>query len=230
MDILLLVPFLYAWQPFYYSLAGKSEAPRIFARVTHYFLLLLACIFLAMQVFQSQILHFLGRGKFDAAGPVISLLVLAALFNGIQYCVSAGIHLRKKLVTEMGIMAAAACLNIFLNFLLIPKFGAKGAAGATAAAFGLFLIGSFWVSQRAFPVPYLWRRGLLIVALTACAFAALMTWQAMPLRILILCVFGLVGPLLDLARHGELRMACRLVSAKLFRVPSLNRIRQGKNR
>lgn len=207
MDILLLVPFLYAWQPFFYSLAGNPEAPRIFARVTHYFLLLMATIFLVMEIVRLPVLHFLGRGKFDAAGPVISFLVLAAMFNGIQYCVSAGIHLRKKLVAEMGIIAAAACVNLLLNLLLIPRFGAAGAAAATAAAFFLYLAGSFVLAQRHYPVPYLWRRGATITGLALCAYAVLARWESAAIQIPVLLVFLICGPGWDLWRNGEFGQA-----------------------
>jgi O-antigen/teichoic acid export membrane protein len=215
MDILLLVPFLYAWQPFFYSLAGKVEAPKIFASVTHYFILLLSCIFLGMQVFQSAILHFLGRGKYDEAGPVVSLLLVAAIFNGIQYCVSAGIHLRKKLVTEMFLMLGVAIVNILLNLVLIPKFGAEGAAAATATAFGLFLIGSFFIAQRVFPVPYLWRRSSMICIWAIGAYVALLFVHSLSARITIIAVFSLLGPIWDLKRNGELATAWQFASHKL---------------
>ena len=204
MDILLLVPFLYAWQPFFYSLSKNPHAPRIFARVTHYFFLLLICIFLGLQVFQGLALHYLGHGKFDAAGPVVSFLVLAVMFNGIQYCVSAGIHLRKKLVPEMGIMAAAAALNVVLNLFFIPHFGATGAAGATALSYFFYLVGTFVLSQKHYPVPYLWGRALIISLLGLMAFAAIKHWPSPGARAAILLVFFLCGPLQDLWRNGEL--------------------------
>ncbi|HKP95026.1 MAG TPA: oligosaccharide flippase family protein [Fibrobacteria bacterium] len=206
-DILLLVPFLYAWQPFFYSLAGKPDAPRIFARVTHYFFLLMVSIFLLLQILRLPLLHFLGRGKYDAAGPVVSLLVLAAMFNGIQYCVSAGIHLRKKLVAEMGIMAGAAVFNLLFNFILIPRHGATGAAAAAAAAYFLYLAGTFLLAQGSYPVPYLWRRGGTVFLSALAAFAALQKWDSPAVQIPILFSFLVVGPLRDLLRHGELRQA-----------------------
>ncbi len=218
MDILLLVPFLYAWQPFFYSLAGKADSPKIFARVTHYFFLLLTGIFLGMQVFQTAILHFLGRGRYDEAGPVVSLLVLAAMLNGIQYCVSAGIHLRKKLVTEMWLMAGIATVNIMLNLLLIPRFGAQGAAAATATAFGFFLIGSFITAQRVYPVPYLWHRSVPIFLWAVCAYAALLVIHSLLIRVCLVLSFAIVGPIWDLKRNGELSMAWKFVLEKIVRI------------
>lgn len=214
LDVLLLIPFLNAWQPFYYSLAGKPDAARTFARVTHYVFLLMACIVLSLQVFHLPLLRFLGHGKFDAAGPVVSLLVLAAAFNGLQYCVSAGLHLKKKLVAEMGLMAGTAAVNLLLNFLLIPAHGAVGSAAAAAIAYFLFLAGSYWLAQRHFPVPYLWRRSGITLALALGAFAAIRIWESDAVRLPVLAAFLLAGPGRDLWTHGELKQAWSLAAER----------------
>jgi len=204
-DVMLLIPFLYAWQPFFYSLSNKTDAPQIFAKVTHYLFLLLTSMFIALQVFQAPLLQFLGRGKFNAAGPIVSFLVLAAFFNGLQYCVSAGIHLKKKLPAEMIIMACVAVTNLFLNFLLIPRYGAVGASVATAVAYFLYLVGSFFLAQRFYPVAYLWRRGSKVLALAGCAFAVLQIWDGMAAQLTCLLAFLILGPIWDLWRNGEIR-------------------------
>ncbi len=214
MDILLLVPFLYAWQPFFYSLSKNPEAPHIFARVTHYFFLLLICIFLGLQIFQNQALHFLGHGKFDAAGPVVTFLVLAVMFNGLQYCVSAGIHLRKKLIAEMGIMAGAAGINLIFNFILIPHYGAVGAATATAIAYFVYLIGTFILAQRHYPVPYFWGRAITLFGLGIVTFLILKQFNSLVVKSFCLLTFVLVGPVIDLWRHGELNQLKAMLAHK----------------
>jgi O-antigen/teichoic acid export membrane protein len=219
MDILLLVPFLYAWQPFFYSLSANPDAPRIFARVTHYFFLLMLCIFLGLQLLQGPALHFLGHGKFDAAGPVVSFLVLAILFNGLQYCVSAGIHLRKLLVAEMTIMAGAAGLNLLTNLLLIPKYGAAGAAAATALSYFVYMAGTFLLSQRYYPVPYLWRRAAFVFAPAVLAFVGIRHFHHPLAAVAILLAFLCAGPVSDLWRHGELAQAWALAGRRLRRQP-----------
>lgn len=214
MDVFLLVPFLYAWQPFFYSIAKHADAPAIFARVTHYFFLLLLCIFLALQVFQAPMLHFLGHGKFDDAGPVVSFLVLAVMFNGLQYCVSAGIHLKRKLPAEMAIMAAAAALNLILNLFLIPKLGARGAAAATAVSYFAYLSGTFLLSQKHYYVHYLWGRAAGVTLAAAGAYALLKWRSTWPVETAALAGFLLAGPILDLWRHGELRQALEYLDRK----------------
>jgi O-antigen/teichoic acid export membrane protein len=204
-EALLLVPFLYAWQPFFYSLSDDDQAPRVFARVTQVVALLLGFLFLSIQAARDPILDLLGRGKFAGAGGVVTVLLLAVVCNGLQYCVSAGIHLRRKLVQELGIMAAAAGVNVVLNLILIPPLAGMGAAIATFAAYAVYLTGSFLLAQRIYPVPYAWGRLANVFVQTAIAFALLTQVEAMALRAAVVVVWVLTCPLADLWRHGDLR-------------------------
>jgi len=203
-EALLLVPFLYAWQPFFYSLSDDDQAPRVFARVTQVVALLLGFLFLSIQAAREPILDLLGRGKFAGAGGVVTVLLLAVVCNGLQYCVSAGIHLRRKLVQEMGIMAAAAGVNIALNLILIPPLAGLGAAIATFAAYAFYLGGSFLLAQRIYPVPYAWGRLANVMVQTAVACALLTQVEAMSLRVAIVALWVVTCPFADLWRHGDL--------------------------
>jgi O-antigen/teichoic acid export membrane protein len=202
---LLLVPFLYAWQPFFYSLAGDPAAPKVFARVTRMMAQALAFLVLVVSAARAPILELLGRGRFAAAAPIVSVLVLAVACNGLQYCVSAGIHLRRKLVPEMFLMLAAAGLNLALNVALIPRYQGLGAAVATLVAYGLYLVGTFLLAERYYPVPHEWGRLLNVALQTTVAGAALSMTDALPLRLAIVAIWVVTCPLLDLRRHGDLR-------------------------
>lgn len=205
LDVLVLVPFLYAWQPFFYSHAENRKAPALFARVTLYFFMLLCLIFLLIEVSRDWILRHLGSGKFSASAPVIMILVLPVVFNGIQYCISPGIHLKKKLVQELKIMAGAAAANTILNFLLIPPFKGLGAAIATAAAYFLYLAGTFLLSQQNYPVPYPWLRIGNVLLQTVVAFFLIRHIETAALKCLVLAAYIVLCPFLELKIHGELK-------------------------
>ena len=205
LEALLLVPFLYAWQPFFYSLAGDPGAPKVFARVTRLMAQALALLVLAVTALRAPILELLGRGRFAEAAPIVSILVLSVACNGLQYCVSAGIHLRRRLVSEMFLMLGAAALNLILNVALIPRYAGAGAAWATLLAYAFYLAGSWRLAQRFYPVPYEWGRLLNVAVQTAAAGFALMLIDAPALRLAIVAVWVVTCPLLDLRRHGDLR-------------------------
>ena len=92
---------------------------------------------------------------------------------------------------------AAALVDVVLNIVLIPPYGRMGAAVAMVTAYTVLFVGMAWRAQRAFPVPYQWRRvatvGLAAVGLTVLgklldvplALAVVLT-AAFPLVLLVL--------------------------------------------
>jgi O-antigen/teichoic acid export membrane protein len=206
-EALVLVPFLYAWQPFFYERAGDPGAPRVFARATHAVMLALATLVLALTAGRDVILDLLGHGRFAAAGPMVPVLLLAVACNGLQYCVSAGIHLTRRLVPEMGIMLGAAALNLVLNVVLIPPLGGMGAAIATLAAYAAYLVGTFVLAQRVYPISYPWGRFANIALQTLAAGTALAFAGPLGLRLAIVALWLVTCPLADLLWHGDLGAA-----------------------
>lgn len=53
-------------------------------------------------------------------------------------------------------------LNLGLNFLLIPWFGAEGAALASLFSQAIFFFGIYYFSNREYPIRYEWRKVTLI--------------------------------------------------------------------
>jgi O-antigen/teichoic acid export membrane protein len=151
-----------------------------------------------MYILHGSVLDFIGNGDYSASSVVVQILVLAALLNGIQYTISPGIHIKNKLVQESSIMIAAAFLNVGLNFLLIPPYGAQGAAISTLISYLIYLICTFSLSQICYPVSYHWRR-MSQVLVTAIAFMGMIYWvDNILLQLCLVFVFILTGPVLDL--------------------------------
>lgn len=95
----------------------------------------LACSFLIiLNVYLSKILFL---NEFFAAWRFVPPLLLAALMNQLSLsCENLFIALKNtKLISITAI--CAALVNIVLNFVLIPRYGAYGAAIATVVAFSL---------------------------------------------------------------------------------------------
>ena len=65
----------------------------------------------------------------------------------------------------MMIRGIGALTNILLNLLLIPLYGAMGAAWATCASFATMAIMIFIMNRRMFPIQYEWGRIIRIIAL-----------------------------------------------------------------
>lgn len=83
------------------------------------------------------------------------------------FYVSLAFQLVKKTSIAAKIVTVAALLNVGLNILLIPSYGAYGAVGASILSYGICLVGGFWASrsQLALPLP-LYPLGQIILATT----------------------------------------------------------------
>ncbi len=94
-------------------------------------------IALPMTFLSNRITHLLYGGRYDGAGPVLAVHTWAALF------VFWGVAQEPWNVAEgltrltMYRTVAGAVLNVLMNFFLIPRYGAMGAAVATVVAYGL---------------------------------------------------------------------------------------------
>jgi O-antigen/teichoic acid export membrane protein len=203
LDVLILVPFLHAWQPLFYSMAKNADAPRFFARISFLFLLLVCNLVLVLALTKSQIVQVLGGGKFAGAEPIMMILVLSVAFNGIQYTISPGIHIKKKLIPEAMIMVGVCLLNLLLNVWLIPPLAGIGAALATTFSYLVYLIGTFLLSQHHYPVGYPWARMANVAVQTTVAWACIQALDTAALRYAVYGVYLLSCVGLDQFRHRD---------------------------
>lgn len=79
------------------------------------------------------------------------ILVIAMIFQCLCQFLSSVYNVKKKSINSMLTSFIAASVNIVLNLLLIPKYGAYGAAVATAAAYAACFIVRIFDVQRLIP-------------------------------------------------------------------------------
>ncbi|MFQ5789632.1 MAG: polysaccharide biosynthesis C-terminal domain-containing protein, partial [Acidobacteriota bacterium] len=160
-----LSPFELAWSPFVYSLLGQKDAPRTIARLATYATAVLFALGLVLAVLAREILTFMTHPRFHEAHPVIPVVALAYVLQGLFIFTSIGIGISKKAYYYPILSFSAAAVNVGLNFLLIPRLGMMGAAWSTVAGYGLMAGLGITFSQRHYPIPFEWRRiGLLGLA------------------------------------------------------------------
>jgi O-antigen/teichoic acid export membrane protein len=153
-NTLILTPFMFASLPFIYSRSMDSDAPKLFGRLTYYITILLSIMFICIEAFKSTIVAILGGTQYADATPVITIIMIGILCSGLQNLVAAGIHIKKKIPQEAAIMVGSSCISVLANFAFIPHFKSLGAAMAVTTGFLCFLVGTFFLAQKYYPVPY----------------------------------------------------------------------------
>ena len=115
--------------------------------------LLLIYAGLALSVLSPEIVRVMVSPEFASSRDVIPLVALAYIFYGIGSYAQLGMFLTMRTKSLGMISAAAAILNLGLNYFLIGHYGMIGAAWATMLSFLAIAAGSYWYSQRLLPLP-----------------------------------------------------------------------------
>ena len=216
LDTMVLSPFSGAWMPYFYSQSKNPDAPVLFARITGLAVMALCFIMLAIEAMKPFLLSFLGGGRFADSGPIVSALLLGFVINGVQYTVSPGIHLTKKLVKEAGLMVGSAVVCIALNAVLIPKFHATGAALAQAGGYGFYLCSTFLLSNYYYPVRYPWKKIVVTTGVAALCWFVMGFTGSFVLRILIVCAFTGIIIRLDPTLPASVRVMANHIRNKII--------------
>jgi len=198
LSFLLIQPFMMIWGARMYEVAKRQDAGVVFSRIVGYFTLLLSAAALAMSLVIKDVIAQVASSQFHEAYKVVPAVALAYVFYGISYYFQTGIYISKK-TTYLGLMGAiCASANIGLNFWLIPRYAAMGAAWATALSFFLMAVLAYAFSQHVYRVPYSLFRIALPVLAAAAVYAVSIFIQvpsvlaSVALKFLLMFGFGLL--------------------------------------
>jgi O-antigen/teichoic acid export membrane protein len=140
----------YAIVPVYvtlYSSEGKVKTEEFLKRAFHYVIIALIPICMGYYAISEDLFVTLASRKYLAAAAFSPIILVASLFLGVNCLLNAGLYLMKKTMVLLGIMVTALVVNVVSNMLLIPQYGAMGAAVATLfscmTATGLTVLLSF---------------------------------------------------------------------------------------
>jgi O-antigen/teichoic acid export membrane protein len=133
-NLLFSIPLDMAAAPMYTNLYEKegAEATSDFLRKAARFFFLFALPVLAgMVVIREDIVALLASKRFLPGAHLLHILLAAFLIFGTRSLLAAGLFLRKRPWQMAGIEVAGAVFNSALCFVLIPRYGIRGAAYAT---------------------------------------------------------------------------------------------------
>ena len=159
-------PFLAAWTPHRYHLLGESSEARD-AKVAagfFYLNLLLVTAGLGIVAFIRPILGIMTTEAFHVAAPLVPLVVIAYALQAWTYAVKFGLDVSERTGDYTRATWVAVAVTVAAYALLIPPYGAAGAAWATVIGFTVRFALVQVLSHRAHPVDYHWRRPALLVA------------------------------------------------------------------
>ncbi len=142
-------------EPFFFSHAANEDAPKTYATITKYFVILGSLILLVVIVFADIFKALMIQNtSFWSAMEIVPLIILANFFLGIYTNLSVWYKLTNQTKIGAYISLVGAAITLIINFILIPKIGYYGSAIATIAAYGAMMILSYHLGKKYYPIPY----------------------------------------------------------------------------
>ena len=147
--------FARTWNPFFMNTAknNNGEAKKII--VSHFFEMVFFIMVLGLCIiyFSEEMLRLLTTEEYYQSIYVVPIYVLYYLIGSVGYFALPQIMHGEKMIYTLPVSILNIVINIILNIMLIPKFGAIGAVIATTiAALGTGVL-KFHLGQRAYTLP-----------------------------------------------------------------------------
>lgn len=145
-----------AFQPWLFEQLKKNdpETKRKIVLFTYGYFAVFAALAIALGVAAPFILSILVPDRFQGAHIHVVWIALGYAFNGMYKMVSGYMFYAERTGALAWLTSAAAAVNILLNYLLVPRYGAIGSAYATTIAFFLSFVLTWIVSARVYPMPW----------------------------------------------------------------------------
>lgn len=151
-------PFSLVWGPQRFEIAKRHNGVATIRRVFGYVNLLLGFVALMIALFADEVIRVMAAPSFHPAAALVPTLLGAQILLHLVAFPNLSMLVTERTRVLAGLAAAAAVVVLVFNLVLIPRFGAWGAALATlggyAVRFGLVYI----VAQRIRPFEYAWPR------------------------------------------------------------------------
>lgn len=181
-----LSAFETGWAPFYYETARKPDARIVFAKITTYGIAILALLVAGLTAITPDLIRLLTLGTpwtneaYAQAAVVVPLVALGIAFQGVYLLTSIGLNLSNQTQYYPVSAFAAAGVGLSSGVLLMPRFGATGAAVAFLLSYVTLAATAGVFAQRHYEVRYEAARLIRVVGAAVLALLAGVMLPAMP--------------------------------------------------
>lgn len=175
---LFLSAFETGWAPFYYATAKEPNAQEVFRKITTYGVAVLVLLAAGLTAIAEDLVRLLTtqtpwtEAAYAEAALVVPLVAIALVWQGVYLLTSIGLNLTSQTQYYPAATFASAGVGLGSGILLMPIWGATGAAVAFLLSYVTLALVAGWFSRRQYPMTYEWRRLAQVIAAGAVAAAA----------------------------------------------------------
>lgn len=182
----------------------RADAPDKYRGIYANVLLLLMSIMLlvggVLALFSGEVIGLIMTEEYINSALPLSILCFGIVLQASQQVTAIGISIEKKTFIFARLAWITALVNFILNWLLIPKYGAVGAAWATTTSY-LVLTGSYlYYTQKLHTLPISWKKlnSILFLATCVCLTSVnfintALIWSIVSIKIVLIVILFFIG-------------------------------------
>ncbi len=163
-NLLIVNSFMNAYMHNYFKGIHDENNDRFYSRSFTYFLLAITFFSLLLIIFIDEAIFIFSANNKDysQASVIVPVLTIGLIFGGVRQILTLPINKIKK-TRIIGVLSIiAGILNVYLNYIFIPKYHALGAAYATGIVQLLSSLTLFYFVIKKVNIPFEWKRITLI--------------------------------------------------------------------
>ncbi|MDC0156986.1 oligosaccharide flippase family protein [Verrucomicrobia bacterium] len=154
------VAFGQAWSPI--AIKIRTEHPESYRKIYGQVFLLLFFVMLVAgggaALFAGEAMSLIMPKEYLASALPLSILCFGIVLQSTQQVTAIGISIEKKTFLLARLAWVTAFVNFCGNYLLIPRFGADGAACTTLISYAVLTSSYLFFTQRLHPLDLEWKR------------------------------------------------------------------------
>lgn len=170
LSTLVLAPFSLAWPTAMYAIAKRRDAAQVFQQVFRWFGMTLLFAAFGLSLACTVLFDVLFPRSYRAAAPVIPVVAESLALYGVYTVFMIGANVRRKTWLVSVLTTGGALVNLGCNLVLIPRFGAMGAAFSTLIAYFALAALAYIANQIIYPIPFEIGRFLVAAVLGAAVY------------------------------------------------------------
>jgi len=153
--MLAIQAFRYAGEPFFFGNAEQKNAPQLFAKVMHYFVILSLLMLVLVSLNVNLIAEaFLRDPAYRVALYLVPILLLGKFFYGVYVNLNVWFKLTDKTIYGTYFSILGASVTILGNILLIPIIGYLGSAITSVLCYLSMAVACYIKGRKHYPIPY----------------------------------------------------------------------------
>lgn len=177
-----LQPFGNAWAGLVFPISHQPNAPITYTKIIGYAMVLATLLAAIMILLGPGLIHVFAGPAYTGVQQVLPWLLLPVVFRLLEYWSTLPIYLQYKTYWLGPLATAETALCIVLNYLLVPRLGALGAAIAWAVALAACIVATALIGRRCYVLPPDWRTFVFCASLWCLAAAGSRLLSTFPTR------------------------------------------------